>query len=126
MGASLPENVQINLETTHQSDSPTGGGAQSKPDGSFVINGVSDGDYAIWMPDLEQGWYIRSARMGGEDVLEKGLQVEKGSSVGTLEITISPAAAQLEGVVNQTMANQQAEREYGPGRSPKRRITGCC
>ena len=40
VGASLPENVQINLETTHQSDSPTGGSAQSKPDGSFVINGV--------------------------------------------------------------------------------------
>jgi hypothetical protein len=99
VGASLPERVQINLETTHESATPTSGGAQSKPDGSFLISGVSDGDYAVWIYDLEQGWYMRSARVGGEDVLEKGLQVEKGSSVGTLEITISPAAAQLEGVV---------------------------
>ena len=61
---------------------PTSGGAQSKPDGSFQMIGVPDGDYALRVYGMEQGWYMRSARLGGEDVLEKGLQVEKGSSVG--------------------------------------------
>ncbi len=99
VGASIPERVQITFESSQESDMAGGGSALSKPDGSFQINGVADGDYALRVYDLEQGWYVRSARLGGDDVLEKGLQVEKGSVSGTLEIVLSSAGAQLEGAV---------------------------
>jgi protocatechuate 3,4-dioxygenase beta subunit len=39
--------------------------------------------------------------MGAEDVLQKGLEVERGSSGGTLEIALSSATAQLEGAVTE-------------------------
>ena len=45
-------------------------------------------------------WYVKSARLGADDVLEHGLEVEKGTG-GRLEIVISAARAQLEGSVTQ-------------------------
>ncbi len=38
--------------------------------------------------------------LGADDILEKGLQVEKGASGGRLEIVVSSASAQVEGSVN--------------------------
>lgn len=90
--------MQVTLES-QDSDVPNVSSALSKPDGSFQMNGVADGDYALRIYEVEQGWYVRSARLGGEDVLQKGLQVEKGSVSGTLEIVLSSAGAQLEGAV---------------------------
>jgi FlaG/FlaF family flagellin (archaellin) len=49
----------------------------------------------------EPGWYMKSARFGSDDVLEKGLQLEKGSNGGTLEIVFSSASAQVEGAVTE-------------------------
>jgi uncharacterized GH25 family protein len=42
---------------------------------------------------------MKSVRFGGEDVLEKGLQLENASAGGHLEIVVSSASAQLEGSV---------------------------
>lgn len=76
-------------------------GAQAKPDGSFEITGVHQGNYAIQVfGGGESNWYLKSARLGSDDVLEHGLQVEKGTA-GTLEIIIAPASAQLAGSVAQ-------------------------
>jgi protocatechuate 3,4-dioxygenase beta subunit len=77
-----------------------GGHGQVKKDGSFEITSVSDGSYAINVWGLERDWYIKSARSGAEDLLEKGLQVEHRKG-GRLEIVLSPASAQLEGSVTQ-------------------------
>ena len=49
---------------------------------------------------LEHDWYVKSVRLGADDILEKGLQVEKGASGGRLEIVVSSASAQVEGSVN--------------------------
>jgi uncharacterized GH25 family protein len=98
-GPGIPARVQILLEPVHEGEMPGLGSAQSKPDGSFQMLGVPDGDYALRVYGMEQGWYVRSARLGGEDVLEKGLQLEKGASGGTLEIVLSSSGAQLEGTV---------------------------
>ena len=40
-------------------------------------------------------------RLGSDDVLANGLQVEKGSSAGTLEVVVSSGTAVLEGSVTQ-------------------------
>jgi hypothetical protein len=94
----MPDRVQIQLVPVHEGEMAGWGSAQSKPDGSFQMLGVPDGDYALRVYGMEQGWYVRSARLGGEDVLEKGLQLEKGVT-GTLEIVLSSSGAQLEGAV---------------------------
>jgi protocatechuate 3,4-dioxygenase beta subunit len=71
-----------------------------KKDGTFEIMSVRDGDYAISINGLEDGWYIKSVRLGSDDIFEKGLQLEKGGSSGRLEVTLSSGCAQLEGSVS--------------------------
>jgi hypothetical protein len=71
-----------------------------KKDGTFEIKSVSDGKYAVSVWGLENDWYIKSARLGSDDILEKGLQLEKSSSAGRLDVVVSSASAQLEGSVS--------------------------
>lgn len=49
----------------------------------------------------ETGWYVKSIRFGPDDVMEKGLLIEKGSTGGSVEIVMSSSAAQVEGSVTQ-------------------------
>jgi hypothetical protein len=74
-------------------DGDLAGQERVKKDGSFELHSVMNGDYAIRMGGLESGWYMKSARLGADDILEKGLQVEKGSAGGKLEIVIGTAGA---------------------------------
>ena len=77
------------------------GQGRVKKDGSLELTSVMNGDYALRVGGLESGWYVKSARLGAEDILEKGLQVEKGSAGGKLEIVVSTGGAQLEGSVSE-------------------------
>lgn len=60
---------------------------------------MADGNYALLVSGMEPGWYVKSALLGTEDVLQKGLQVEGGSSSRTLAIVLASASAELEGAV---------------------------
>lgn len=99
--ANALDRIRIQLESTSESDTAGFGFALVKRDGSFEITEVPDGNYAVRAYGVEQGWYMKSARFGAEDVLQKGLEVERGSPGGTLEIVISSATAQLEGAVTE-------------------------
>jgi hypothetical protein len=82
-----------------EGDDQFGGMGRVAKDGTFEITSVHDGSYAVymWMPG--EGHYTKSIRYGGDDVLEKGLQVERGDTGGKLEIVMGSDCAQLEGVV---------------------------
>jgi len=69
-----------------------------KKDGTFELKSVGDGSYAIRVWGLENGGYVKSARRGSDDLLEKGVQVE-GAASGRIELTLSSGGAQLEGSV---------------------------
>ena len=71
-----------------------------KKDGTFELASVSEGSYALYVAGLEQGWYVKSARFGQDDILEKGLQLEKENASAKLDIVISSDSAQLEGSVS--------------------------
>jgi hypothetical protein len=71
-----------------------------KKDGTFEVSSVNNGNYAIAVEGLDNNWYVKSARLGGDEILEKGLQLEKGRSGGRLEVVVSSASAQLEGSVS--------------------------
>jgi protocatechuate 3,4-dioxygenase beta subunit len=100
-GGNALDQIRIHLDSTSESDTASFAFAQVKRDGSFQITDVVDGSYALRVYGLEQGWYVKSARMGAEDVLQNGLGLERGPSGGTLEIAISSATAELEGAVTE-------------------------
>jgi hypothetical protein len=100
-GANAIDRIRIQLEPTSDSDTAGFGFARAKRDGSFEITEVPDGNYALRVYGMEPGWYVKSARFEAEDVLQKGLEVERGSSGGTLEIALSSATAELEGAVTE-------------------------
>ncbi len=78
-----------------------GGMAHSEKDGSFEILDVPDGSYALHVNAPEPGWYVKSARFGPDDALDKGVQIEAGGTDARLDIVMSSATAQLEGSVTQ-------------------------
>jgi len=88
------------LEPAGESDDNTGAWATVKKDGTFEITDVLDGSYVVRIHSRDSSWYPKSVRFGADDVLERGLQVEKGSG-NTLEIVMSSAGATLEGTVTQ-------------------------
>lgn len=77
------------------------GWAEVKPDGSFELTNVADGSYILRAGVSQKGWYVKSARLGATDVMQKGVQIERGAAPGTLEIVLSSQAAQLDGTVMQ-------------------------
>jgi protocatechuate 3,4-dioxygenase beta subunit len=97
------QRITIGLSSTGEGQ-PSSAWSRVKKSGAFELTDVKDANYSISVYGLEPGWYTKSARLGQDDVLEQGLQVEKRASSGTLEIVISSASAQLEGSV--TAADQ--------------------
>jgi protocatechuate 3,4-dioxygenase beta subunit len=93
------DRIRVHLQPTSDSDTASFVYAKVKQDGSFQIDDVLDDNYALEVYGMEQGWYVKSARMGAKDVVQDGLEVEKGSSGGTLEIVLSSSSAQLEGEI---------------------------
>jgi Carboxypeptidase regulatory-like domain len=94
-----------------------GGHGRVKKDGTFQITSVKDGDYAINVWGLEHDWFVKSARLGPNELLEKGLQVEEGVSGGRLEIIVSAASAQVDGSVtdgNQAIIGAHVRIEPDP------------
>jgi len=72
--------------------------ATVKTDGTFNFQNVSDGEYRVEIMNMTEDCYLKSARLGGESVLETGLKVSSGQAGGSLEIIISSAGGQVEGV----------------------------
>lgn len=72
-------------------------------DGSFGIENLSPDSYEVNISELPAGYYLKSARLGNQDVLESGLTIVGGTA--KLDLVVSPAGGQVEGVV--TDAKQQ-------------------
>ena len=95
--SSRPEYINLSLRSLD--GDVWGYGSRAKPDGTFKIDAVADGNYALVVHG-PGNWYVKSARRGEADILAHGLDVEGGTG-GTLEIVISSSTAQLEGSVIQ-------------------------
>lgn len=71
---------------------------RAKPDGAFSIEGLMPDNYEVSVSGLPDGLYLKSARFGSDEVIDSGLSL-RGAVAGKLDLVVSPAAAQLEGVV---------------------------
>jgi hypothetical protein len=68
-----------------------------RPDGSFTFNDVPEGTHLLDINPLPQGYFLKSNAT--PDVLESGVTISNAQSPPTLELTLSPDAAQLTGSV---------------------------
>jgi hypothetical protein len=76
-----------------------GGNGRVGADGSFVVSNIPEGIYDVFVSRLGENFYLKSARLGGQDVLESGLTVGRGKAGSRLEVVIGGAPARVEGVV---------------------------
>jgi hypothetical protein len=78
-----------------------------KADGTFELEDVSDGTYRVEVSGGRgrgrssevSGMYLKSATVGNRDARDEGFTISEGRIGGPLEIVVSNAAAQIEGVV---------------------------
>jgi len=67
-------------------------------DGTFRIDNVREGSYQIRVVNLPPGFYVKSALLGGADVLADAFRFSSSIS-GTLDVVVSSGAAQVNGGV---------------------------
>jgi protocatechuate 3,4-dioxygenase beta subunit len=89
------------IELRSREDEILGGWARVKKDGSFEMLDVPEGSFTLLVTGLEEGWYVKSARMGPDDILTSGLQIEKEQGGGTIQVLMSNSSADLEGSITQ-------------------------
>jgi hypothetical protein len=70
----------------------------STSDGSFSLNGVPPGDYAVVVTGLPEESYVESIHLGVRDVLREGLHVD-GPVKGQLDIVLGGRGGVVEGRV---------------------------
>jgi Carboxypeptidase regulatory-like domain len=78
---------------------PGGEGAEMKADGSFVIRNVFDGNYRIRVAGYPEEFYLKSARVGGQDLLANGGTITSSSAGSVLEIVLSGSGGSIAGTV---------------------------
>lgn len=69
-----------------------------KPDGTFMLGNVGTDVYRAAVGGLPDGYYVKSVRIGDDEVKESGIDTTNGVS-GPLVVTVSAKAGQIEGVV---------------------------
>jgi len=70
-----------------------------KPDGTFVLKNVASDVYDVTLAGAPEDFYLKAARLGSDNVLEAGLNLARGRQPGTLELVLSSAGGQVDGVV---------------------------
>lgn len=93
------ERIYINLISSEGQTTDAWGDV--KKDGTFHLLDVPEGTYAVSVHGLDQTWHVKSVRLGTDDVLAKGLEIEKGQASGTIQIAVSNSGAELTGSVVQ-------------------------
>ena len=75
------------------------GNGQIKPDGTFLVENVYDGNYRLRITGFPEEYYVKSAREGVSEVLETGLTINRSQSPSRLEIVLSPDGGRVDGTV---------------------------
>jgi hypothetical protein len=84
--------LEPHSDTTPASSAPVGAG------GSFEISFVPGETYDVFVTDAPEGSYLKSARMGGFDVLATGFNAESGA-LPPMELLLSRRGASVSGEV---------------------------
>ncbi len=96
-GAGAAAGRQVRLYSGDGLNLP-GANAEVQPDGSFVLADVRPGVWDIGVDPLPKGGYLKSMKLGDEDVLHKDMLIT-AETTARLEIVLSAAGAELNGQV---------------------------
>lgn len=100
------KNVHIFLSPSDNGRMMFGGGnATPKEDGTFVVDNVTPGKYFLNV-NAPQGTYLKSVRLGSEEMLGKFLDLSQGS--GQISVVFSYGAAELDGTVQMPQNSAEA------------------
>lgn len=93
-----------------EADAPNMGtaGAQVNANGTFVLHDVASGTYRVNVVGFPEEYYLKSARVGGADVLESGLIVDSAVNPGSAEIVLSSLGGSVSGAVSRDQQPAQA------------------
>jgi Carboxypeptidase regulatory-like domain len=94
-----PSVLNIWLQPREEGMHIAGGRPSIKPDGTFAISNVGDGDYQFEMWGLPEDFYLKTARLGGSDVLASDLSVNRKQPPGALDVVLSPNGGRIDGRV---------------------------
>lgn len=76
-----------------------GAGGDMKPDGTFVLHNVYEGTYRLQVAGFPEEFYVKSANLGGVDVLETGLGASSSESSTPLDVVLSSGGGRIDGIV---------------------------
>jgi protocatechuate 3,4-dioxygenase beta subunit len=93
------QKLHVSMGSTTLDPSYTRAWAEVGKDGTFMIGGVRPITNRLTVYPMPDGWYLRSAFFGKQNVLEDGLNLSDSDSHDSLELTFSPTAGRIEGVV---------------------------
>lgn len=73
--------------------------ATTRPNGTFVFDGVGPGEWRVTAASLPSGWTLRSAELGGRDTLDLPFEVRLGQPIADLTVTMTDRPTELTGTV---------------------------
>jgi len=79
------------------------GAGEISIDHTFKVEGLIPGAYSVSVSPLASDSYLAAAHLGSTDVLQNGLVLTGPLSSGTLELSISPDGASIEGLVTKSL-----------------------
>jgi hypothetical protein len=104
----LPEGLVVFLEFSREGSLPGRPmPVRTKPDGSFVVEGIQGGDVYLTValpPDAP--YFIKSLTANGDDPRQSPLKVVEGAEAGPLQVVISNGIGSLSGKVVSENENQ--------------------
>jgi hypothetical protein len=95
-----PEQVGVQVESRDQDDGPMSfsGRADVQSDGSFELV-VFPGARALRVTSVPDGWQLKRALLGGEDVTDTGFEVKPGQPLPSLRIVLTSQVTEIAGTV---------------------------
>ncbi len=92
------DKFQVSLEWQGPLFSSSQSSGPVDEDGKFVLTNLSPLRYQVQFANIPEGAYVKSIRLGDREVGEEGIDLTSGVA-GTLEVTLSLGAAQVDGLV---------------------------
>jgi hypothetical protein len=90
-------------------DRPSPRSVSSRSDGQFVLNGVAEGTYVLEVSNLPNDLYLKAARFGNDDILEKPLTLETRQAANPLQILLGADGGRMQ------VAAYNSKGELHPG-----------
>ncbi len=110
-GTQQASNTRLSVSLSSIERMPVGAPSARMTDATnFKIDSVAPDSYYISFGGIPSGTYVKSVRMGNQEVIEKGIDLTNVRGTANLEVLLSPKAATLSGTV--TDKDQPATGAY--------------